>query len=434
MTNTLHSLLRISNNNNLPTPSQFALNQRYNDYYTLSTDHLEVKYTGSGEGSSTVGAVQSNHPIPLDSLFYYFEATILHPGNICAVAIGFTPRGYNLHSQPGWKAGSYGYHADDGKFFHNSGSGRDLGYPKCTTNDVIGAGIVIPTGKLIFTKNGMVMGSPMNISKSDLIDLFPTVGLHSPEEKVRVNFSGNFVFDVENFIDTCQSYLIEQSIGQLDHVSSSQSLQETHKLSLNLVLLHLYHSSLPDAFESFAKTIGLPPQQIEHMKRNITHRRTVFNAIRAGNSEFALKYLEENEGHLMKEESTPVMRLKMQVFLEEVRRNNQEKAIQTARTLLSPHWDLWIQTQHPGLPTLADIMGLLVYPNPIDSPLASLLSQDVREETAELVYEGLLGKGFVKESSLKSAMKHFLCLFRNSLEVGGVAPDVSLDLSCSTGL
>lgn len=48
--------------------------------------------------------------------------------------IGLARRGLPVQSLPGWKAGSYGYHGDDGKIFGGSGEGTDFG-PTFTTGD-----------------------------------------------------------------------------------------------------------------------------------------------------------------------------------------------------------------------------------------------------------------------------------------------------------
>lgn len=45
----------------------------------------------------------------------YFEIEIIDTGEIAAIGIGLVPKNYPLNSQPGWRAHSVGYHADDGR-------------------------------------------------------------------------------------------------------------------------------------------------------------------------------------------------------------------------------------------------------------------------------------------------------------------------------
>ena len=46
---------------------------------------------------------------------YYFEIEIIDTGHIAAIGIGLVPYKYPMDSQPGWRAFSVGYHADDGQ-------------------------------------------------------------------------------------------------------------------------------------------------------------------------------------------------------------------------------------------------------------------------------------------------------------------------------
>lgn len=52
---------------------------------------------------------------PLSPENYYFEIEIVDTGQIAAIGIGLVPYKYPMDSQPGWRAFSVGYHADDGQ-------------------------------------------------------------------------------------------------------------------------------------------------------------------------------------------------------------------------------------------------------------------------------------------------------------------------------
>ena len=84
---------------------------------------------------------------------------------------------------PGWEKHSIGYHGDDGKLFYEDGAGFEYG-PKFGTGDVVGCGI--DQKYCFFTKNGEFIG----IANSNMPERswFPTIGLHSKDERVEVNF------------------------------------------------------------------------------------------------------------------------------------------------------------------------------------------------------------------------------------------------------
>ena len=120
----------------------------------------------------------------------YFEYRITSAGVECAIAIGVVRRGYPLDRQPGWEYEGIGYHADDGKLFHENGSGRPFG-PTCTTGDRMGCGIDFEGDedssdyvKVFFTKNGQQVGDFVDFKKPKS-GLYPLMGLHSRGEQLQ---------------------------------------------------------------------------------------------------------------------------------------------------------------------------------------------------------------------------------------------------------
>jgi hypothetical protein len=67
----------------------------------LHRDRLTVHYKQDARHSSDVGSIQADKPIPLNQVLYYFEATVLEPGNHGRIAIGFTDQNFKLTKQPG---------------------------------------------------------------------------------------------------------------------------------------------------------------------------------------------------------------------------------------------------------------------------------------------------------------------------------------------
>ncbi|GAB1605036.1 SPRY domain-containing protein 3-like isoform X1 [Argonauta hians] len=183
-----------------------------------------MEYTGRGKKLIDVGLAQAK--APLDPTYHYFELEIIDPGENCSIAIGLAHRDYPKHRYPGWNAGSIAYHADDGKVFVGSGIGEPFG-PECHKGDRMGCGITFPrdyTGNtdsrcsgshedvsdladlsdsgsedndmwdkqsletcigVFFTRNGRTIGSrEMKISREGL---YPTIGMLSSDEKVKVD-------------------------------------------------------------------------------------------------------------------------------------------------------------------------------------------------------------------------------------------------------
>eukprot|EP00894_Picocystis_sp_ML_P001856 jgi/Pico_ML_1/52373/g3085.t1 len=162
-------------------------------FLEISRDKCTVRYTGHGSHDNDVGSVQADVGVPSNVPVYYFETKVVDGGEKCCVGIGFTDKKFKVTRQPGWEPNSYGYHGDDGKKFHNNGLGENYG-PTFNTGDVIGAGILLEKQEIFYTKNGKYLGVAFrNVS----LPLYPTVGLHSMNECVQIDFLGKkgFMYD-----------------------------------------------------------------------------------------------------------------------------------------------------------------------------------------------------------------------------------------------
>ena len=142
------------------------------------------KYKG-GKGGS-VGVVKILEPI--SPMLNYFEYLIVDKGRKTALGIGVGAQSYSSSSMPGWDNNAIGYHADDGRLFHQDGYGREFG-PLCTTGDRMGCGVEFSSDatryvNVFFTKNGQLVGEPVRMERP-AFGLYPLIGLHSEGEKVR---------------------------------------------------------------------------------------------------------------------------------------------------------------------------------------------------------------------------------------------------------
>ncbi|CCI39393.1 unnamed protein product [Albugo candida] len=102
------------------------------------------------------------------------------------VSIGFANAYFHLvDKQPGWDIHSYGYHGDDGRYYHNSGRGVTFG-PRFNVGDTVGCGYKINRRTqvidLFFTKNGQPIPAGESINGCDLHDeMYPVVGIDSTD-------------------------------------------------------------------------------------------------------------------------------------------------------------------------------------------------------------------------------------------------------------
>ena len=102
---------------------------------------------------------------------------------------------------PGWNAGSYGYHGDDGLKFCSKYLGRGRDYSTIySSGDVIGCGIV--ANNIFFTRNGKHLGVAFRGVALDPTNLYVMIGLHTDgEPQIKVNFGQTpFVFDLAQFV------------------------------------------------------------------------------------------------------------------------------------------------------------------------------------------------------------------------------------------
>ena len=176
-------------------------------------------------------AINTNESSVFLSTIAYFEVIIhnsLKPNpNVIAtqnldaqyepcVVIGLSLPSTKIHSMPGWCPRSYGYHGDDGLFYHNCGhqgiplnflsdSNLNEGDLKFGAGDTVGCGLsYVHNGEisplLFFTKNGVLVGmkSVSHLFMDIGNPLFPVIGTdcYSP---IEVNFGTDgrpFAFDI----------------------------------------------------------------------------------------------------------------------------------------------------------------------------------------------------------------------------------------------
>ena len=126
--------------------------------------------------------------------FGYFEMHVIAPGLRRLLSIGLVGKTTPIKGrQPGWDAGTFGLHGDDGSLFCQEGSGTQFA-DRFEAGDVVGCGINWETSRVFFTVNGRFLGfAPV---KAQLTRLYPCVAVRNPGAIYRVNFGAEpFRFD-----------------------------------------------------------------------------------------------------------------------------------------------------------------------------------------------------------------------------------------------
>ena len=314
---------------------------------------------------------------------YYYEVTVLDAGDRGVIAVGFADFHFRLSRQPGWEPNSYGYHADDGNKFHNSGKGEDYG-PSFVQGDTVGAGIHLENREIFFTKNGKKLGVAFQNVKATL---YPTIGLHSQNEHVEVNFGAKpFQFDIEGMIAE------EREQRQLAVLQSSIPANACH----NIVCSYLKHYGYADTLKAFDEETY--QEQVKVNEENpqnfgLEDRKQVRNMLFEGNVEGVRQLLVGKQPQLADpNQSQPsnfgdaFFHLSVQQFIELLRQEKIAEAVEHARNSLSPfQGQSQEHDQH-----LQDVLALLAYKDPYTSPMGYLMTTSQRETVADVINTAML--------------------------------------------
>ncbi len=352
-------------------------------FLVITTDKLCAKYTGEGLHGNDVGVIQGNQAAPCHRLLYYFEITVKDRGLKGYIGIGFTDEHFRNSRQPGWEPNSYGYHGDDGKLYHGQGKGHVFG-PTFTTGDTVGAGINYASQEIFFTKNGKMVGATFKDVKTAL---YPTIGLHSPNEKVEVNFGQRqFVYDVEALVQEER----ERRHRAVENVHLPPSA--SHSIVRAYLLHYGYHDTLA-AFDaasggSFPPVVCTPHEDgnngtLDDDTFALDQRKVLRRLARDGDVDSVFAKLREWYPQQLQQEhdSNIIFLLHCQKFIELVKSGMLEGAVTYARTELAHFFGASLdQDLH-----LQDCLALLAYERPQESPMAYLLHFGQREVVADAV-------------------------------------------------
>lgn len=387
-------------------------------FLEISRDKRTVRYTGQGSHDNDVGSVQANFGVPSNLSVYYYETKILDGGAKCCVGIGFADKKFKVTRQPGWEPNSYGYHGDDGKKFHSNGLGESYG-PTFTTGDVIGAGILMEKQEIFYTKNGEYLGVAFrNVS----LPLYPTVGLHSLNERVQVDFVGDqgFMFDPSSLVTEVEENK-KQAVEKLDVTTAT-----THQIVRNY-LMHYGYAGTLTAFEevsgsqSLSKSAAITENNLKSTKRtklsyaeklrastrcgqgddlkeqalpmksSLTLRSKVRAHILGGRPEDAEALLVSDLPELFSEKNRSIgtlvrATLACRIFVKLVQEEKLAEAIKFAQERLVEFKDA---TRDFG-EKIQDVLALLAYQRLDKSPVAYLLTPKHADSVADVINRAIL--------------------------------------------
>ncbi|GAA6031488.1 hypothetical protein JCM8097_006480 [Rhodosporidiobolus ruineniae] len=357
----------------------------------LSSDGLSVSFAGSAKyGDRDAAAIRANRPVPSQAGIYYYEVQILDKGTNGYIGIGLSHRTVSLSRLPGWEENSYGFHADDGRAFCCQGTGERFG-PTFTTGDVVGCGVDWTNagppradnersgpggkeaqrlkegntgGRVFFTKNGTFLGYAFYNLQGKL---YPTVGLRTPHEAVRVNFGHEpFRFDIEGLVLERKRTILSRIASSGPSPSSLLSTppsppipallppsvtERTHEALQALISSYLVHNGYAASASAFSKQIrsereerakGLlpaspslpsastsaaaPPAQEDDLLSSIASssalRAQIRTAATSGHAQLALSLLETHYPAVLTEQGEEdggvLFKLRCRVFIEAV--------------------------------------------------------------------------------------------------------------------
>lgn len=264
---------------------------------------------GSGSDSDAA-SVRANHAIPSSTGLFYYEATVLSKGRDGFIGVGFCREDVLLTRLPGWEDDSWGYHGDDGHSFCCQGTGQEYG-PKFSTGDVIGCAINFASGECFYTKNGVHLG----VAFTGLTgDLYPSIGLKTIGEQVRVNFGAQpFVFDIEYYYRQEKMRLYKSVRDEEDDVSSRVQ---------SLVRAYLSHNGYVESARAMAvdissqtdQAVTYPPIDME-----ASNRQRIRAFVTAGDMDSALQMLDQVFPEVLQQNEVLQFRLRCRKFIEMMR-------------------------------------------------------------------------------------------------------------------
>ncbi|KAI0179215.1 SPRY domain-containing protein [Hypoxylon sp. FL1284] len=318
-----------------PLPTKWNKDDKHGALEVLANGR-EVKYAAnrsSRDQDHESCAIRADHPMPWQAGIYYFEVAIFSRSarrEETTVCIGFSNKTVALTRPPGWEAGSWGYHGDDGDVYAGHNVGQAYEGASFGAHDTIGCGVNFRTREAFFTKNGRRYKTAFRDIKGDL---YPTVGMKKPGEHVSVNFGQEpFVFPIDAMVQREQER-VKTAISETSVEGLVLPPKGETELVQQLVLQFLQHDGYVETARAFAEEVHEEKKALQINPRepvpgiNIKddedahHRQRIRKAILEGEIEKAVKYTYSYYPDVLDEYDDVYFKLRCRTFIELVRKS-----------------------------------------------------------------------------------------------------------------
>eukprot|EP01023_Acetabularia_acetabulum_P029617 TRINITY_DN27945_c0_g1_i16.p1 TRINITY_DN27945_c0_g1~~TRINITY_DN27945_c0_g1_i16.p1 ORF type:complete len:471 (+),score=48.06 TRINITY_DN27945_c0_g1_i16:188-1600(+) len=351
----------------------------------VNNSRLQVTFVREGNHENDVGSIQADKPVPTLCRVYYFEMLIKNKGERGKFVIGFTDKRFNHGRMPGWDVGGFGYCGQDGTKLIGQMQGQQYG-PAYSQGDTVGAGIHMQKKEIFFTKNNQYLGVACSIDLTMISELTPTIGLHSKNESVEVNFGAKpFKFDLEGMVEeVCQD-------EKKQYQNKQSSTRSMHAMVSDYLLFHGYRNTL----EKFEGAQGTQAKSMvsairQGWQRSLFLRSQVRRLILNDNVEAVVNLLNQQSDLELTQEgySDVEFMLHVQKFLEicmrQCKNDNGKSALKYAQSFLTKFQQMQdFPVQRRKL--LEDCMTLLMYYPVLPDWLSYLVSTNQKDAIADAV-------------------------------------------------
>ena len=310
-------------------------------------------------------------------------------------------KSFVLHALPGTVPGSFGYSSEGHIWVDGAKESRQEAFKK---GSVVGCGICFSSSKLFFTLNGKLIKTVDGIEGK----LYPSVGLHSIGESVRINFGESpFKFDLAPMIK-------EVHDAQNAKIEAHQ-LPSIARLVYNYLIFHGYIDTAVE-FAKVAEDIEPYTDRDTVLLGTLETRSTIRQLIMNGDVNTAIELLSNQYPTIFDSSPALAFGLNTQIFIEMIRTRRLDDAMNFAQNEFRNYWNPENQDK------IQECCALLCYATPEESPMAYLLTKSHSEQIADQANLAILQRhdqdleDMIKSSDIASLLNHLLTVQRGLRE------------------
>ncbi|KAJ3177198.1 hypothetical protein HDU85_005976 [Gaertneriomyces sp. JEL0708] len=377
--------------------------------HLVRRDGNSVIYIGKGTNRSDVGVVRTNVPLSPRAYIGYWEVEIVSSGDTGSfgITVGLSRKDTHLNRHPGQDANSWSWYLISDKKMHD-GSEQQYDEIDLETGDVVGCGYCFEKGEIFFTHNGRLIGNAFSGVKGNL---YPTVGLHVPEEGVRLNFGEDeFAYDIDAYVEERKSHnrgaILSKKVNAADVLEIvkdyllCEGFRETWE---ELQIGEGIDASSPFATDHSGDLARTSLAVRSEIRTHILHG-DICTAARLTEESFPTAMSNRLRLHLICQEFVELLRLKATV----------DAIVECVRGRLGP-LTASAQYNEEDAQLVKDVISLLAYTLPDDAPAAYLMDESRRYTLADDVNSSSFeSDNCGSVSALEQGLKHLLLLRSHS--------------------